>query len=73
MIKNCKFSIAECRSPNSTKHIKWSSQPNKSDVKRETEMQRIQIQRFQIAKFEQWHQFKLSNIKGKLGDPGLLN
>ena len=33
------------------------------------------ILRFQtyLAKFGQWHQVKLANVKGKPGDPGLLS
>ena len=46
---------------------------SKTDVKRETESQRIQRFQAYLAKFEQWHQVKPANVKQKLGDRGLLN
>ena len=45
---------------------------NQTDVKRETESQRIQRFQTYLAKFEQRHKVKPANVKGKLGDPGLL-
>ena len=45
---------------------------NQTDVKRETESQRIQRFQTHLAKFEQWHKVKPANVKGKLEDPGLL-
>ena len=48
-------------------------QVNQSDMKRETEFQRILRFQMYLAKFEQWHQVKSANLRGKPGDPGLLS
>ena len=46
---------------------------SQTDVKRETELQRIQRFQTYLAKFEQWHEVKSANVKGKPGDPGMLS